>query len=173
MLVLNPTLARKVIQDGMARQVFPLSEVAKLSAVSVETIRNLINRGNVRLRFTKPEGYGVKVKYAFHDVLEIMAASELLRIGIAPKGFGNIADEISTYTIYQIQEAAGMWGSSPEPANYQRYVVIVYNEHTQEVQTAVTSDPAPEPLNTHITRLVVDCRLLANKALFAYANYKE
>jgi hypothetical protein len=173
MLIINPTLARQAIQAGLDLAVFPLTELAKLASVSVDNIRNLIKRGHVKLRFTKTEGYGVRVMYAFQDAIEIMAAAELSNLGLAPKSFGNIAEQIASFTIYQIQEAASIYSTATTPEDFQRYVVIFYNDDTQEAETFVVNSPIPDPLDKRITRIIVDCRLLAIKALFAYANYKQ
>ena len=172
MLAFNPTLAKQVVLFGMNRPVIPISEAAKLAGVSVDTVRNFRKHGIIKLRFMKSEGYGVPVLFSFHDVIEIMAASELYHLNVAPKGLGSLSEEIATFTIYQIQEVAGIFGSSPTPENFQRYIVIFYNERIQEIEASIESDPA-QSLDMHTTKIVVDCRKLAIKAVYAFVNYKQ
>lgn len=170
MLAINPTIAQQVIMSGMDRPIFPIDKVAELTDVSVENIRNFIKRGNVRLRYTKPEGHGVRVLYAFQDVIEIMAAAELFLLGVAPKAFGNLAETIATFTIYQIQEAAGVYGNSTQPKDFQRFIVVFYDRELQEAEAMIENSPTQA--DEHIARIIVDCRKLAAKAIFAYINYK-
>jgi len=168
--VINPTLAQKVLAVGFDSPIFPISVVQKMSGVTEDQVRTFVKRRHAPMRFTKPQGHGVRTLYAPQDVFEIMAISELSLLGVAPKSFGDLAEIISNLMISQIRELAGVFGNTKTDIDYQRYVVIFYDETKGKSHASLEVDPRdlkPDPP----ARIVVDCRLLAIKAIQAFANY--
>lgn len=172
-LVINPTMARNVVNFGMLRPAFTMAWASKVSGVSVDTIRNLKKHGVITLHYMKSEGHGIPVLLAFRDVVEIMAVAELYNIGISPKTLGNVFEVISEFVLGQILSSSEINKNVATSNNYQRFVIIYFHDKEKKVLASIETEPFPAALAKYSTLVVVDCLKLATNALFSFANYKE
>lgn len=153
------------------KPIFKIEDVAEAVGVAPTTIRNWISRGHIELLHTRLFGRGNRAYFAYYDVILIMIAAELSHLGIKPMDIrGSALAQIDSFVSQKIGEAAGVWGD-PQPyyENLKRYIGLFYTgDQSQPIDCYAINSLNDIPQNGHIvdvTRIVIDCKTLADKAI--------
>lgn len=168
-------IAKKLIAVGPT-PFLTTDEASEITGVPAVTIRQWLNRGHVVLRTTPRPGKGVPMYFAFNDVVEIMAFAQLSRLHFPPSRFaGRVASVVMSHAMGQISEFAGMWGDPSKRGddNFNRYVVLFYNQRENNIDWSETHDPMMHIESRDSTRIIIDCRDLALKAIAAFEAHRS
>ena len=158
----NTPLARMLV-SSIGTPSLSTDALSEITGVPAVTIRAWIKRGHIELRTTERPGTGKAMLFSFHDAVEIMALSQLARLGIAPGKFAAHASETVMSTVMQqISELAGVWGTERIwEDNMKRFVVLYHSVRAQGLDFSVVSDPINNILPDDSVKIVFDCRQLA------------
>ncbi|MDY0307425.1 MAG: hypothetical protein RBR18_13400 [Desulfovibrionaceae bacterium] len=100
------------------------------------------------------------------DLLEILAFSNLSRLGFPPKAVaGELAEVVLSCAVRRLQDLAGVWGdpASLSDPDFRRYV-LAWHDASYGISWAVASSPnIPGPL-PHAAWIVLDSHALLERA---------
>lgn len=167
----NVLLARMLISSSEIPSL-STDELSKITGVPAVTIRAWIKRGHIVLRASDRPGTGKTMLFSFHHALQVLALSQLTRLGMPPGVFIARASSVVMSTVLrQINELAGVWGEERIwEDNVNRFVVLFYSYRIQGLEFSVTYDPI-DGIPEDSVKIVFDCRQLAVFALNRFRSH--
>lgn len=169
--------ARAILNMGYDH-LFRVEDVAEAVGLAPTSIRNWINRGHVELIHSALFGKGSRAYFAYYDVILILIVAELSHLGIKPQSVRHVLVQINALVGNKIREAAGEWGDPEQHPNYrdfQRYAVLYFSREGGQdgIEIYSPADPReiskPTPESPDVTRIVIDCLALAEKAMHLFS----
>ncbi len=145
-------------------------EVAEVAQISPDNLRMWINRGHLELRLSESPAPGKARFFTSLELLEVMAFSELARLGFSPDRFsGSLAEVVMSTANIKISELAGSLGTLEQQGrNFERYVVVFFDSNLTQINWEQCNSPHhPYPEFELTSWVVIDCLALAHRALIA------
>ena len=163
-------------------------EVETFTGYCTANVRTLYSRGHLTLPNTPLTGRGVKIQYSMFDVIEIMAYSELSRLGVHPSFRGAWKDNkplaisiancvfdhlraMSGDTKPRLRLVPGKADPEKIPPGSERYVLIYFDESIEGTWSMWTSNAMCDLETGGAARVIIDCLTLAVKAVDIFAQY--
>ena len=184
--MLTPARAKRLLDHGQT-PFLSAEDVAFITGIKRVTLRQWINRGYLKLRFSPKPEKGMGMLFSFDALVEIMAFASLSRLSFPPNRFsGDLAEIMTSGAFNYLQDIAGMRGDysrlSEIERNYQRYVIVYFDIFKKNLNWNITSTPTPEIESSDESPnfgtfdgawITLDCHLLMERTIEGFERLKK